>query len=194
LRGSKRASVTTGLLLLAALAVASLLSQVACGGGGGGGGPTQPTPTPTPVASIVFSPAGVPASNAVFLSSSTASTATTLVLEVRASQVNDLYGVAFDLTYPSAQLTFSRVTAGPLLGASGSVQAAVSAPGTLVVGGSHLGAVPGANGSGVVLTLEFTAAAAGTGSFAFARNSAFNSSGQTLAGTSWLAGSVQVTR
>jgi hypothetical protein len=180
-------------LLVAALAVASLLS-LACGGGGGGGGPTSPTPTPTPAASIVFTPAGAPASNALFLASSTATTATTLVLEVRANQVTDLYGVAFDLTYPSTQLSFSRVTAGPLLGASGSAQAAVSAPGTLVVGGSHLGAVPGANGSGVVLTLEFTATAAGTGSFAYTRNSAFNSSGQTLAGTSWLAGSVQVTR
>lgn len=171
------------------LAVLSLLA-LACGGGGGGG----PTSPPPPVAGIAFTPQGVPASNTVYLASGAATTATTLVLEVRASQVTDLYGVAFDLSYPSTQLTFSRVTAGPLLGASGSVQAVASTPGTLVVGGSHLGAVPGANGSGVVLTLEFTAGAAGTGSFAFARNSAFNSSGQTLAGTSWLAGSVQVTR
>ena len=146
------------------------------------------------MAGIVFTPAGVPSSNTVFLASGAATTATTLVLEVRANQVTDLYGVAFDLTYPSTQLTFSRATAGPLLGASGSAQAAVSAPGTLVVGGSHLGAVPGANGSGVVLTLEFTATAAGSGSFAYARNSAFNSSGQTPAGTTWLAGAVQVTR
>jgi hypothetical protein len=175
--------------LLAALALLAL----ACGGGGGGG-PTSPTPTPTPLPSIVFTPSGTAGSNAVLLASGSATTATTLVLEVRANQVTDLYGVAFDLTYPSAQIQFSRATTGPLLGSSGSVQAAVSAPGTLVVGGSHLGAVPGANGSGVLLTLEFTATAAGQGSFAFARNSAFNSSGQTLAGTSWLAGSVQVTR
>ena len=176
--------------LLAALSLLAL----ACGGGGGGGGPTAPTPTPTPAPGIVFTPQGTPGSNAVVLAAGVATTATTLVLEVRAIQVTDLYGVAFVLTYPSAQLQFSRATAGPLLGNSGSVQAAVSAPGTLVVGGSHLGAVPGANGSGVVLTLEFTAIAAGQGSFAYTRNSAFNSAGQTLAGTSWLAGSVLVTR
>ncbi|MFY9826056.1 MAG: cohesin domain-containing protein [Thermoanaerobaculia bacterium] len=178
-------SAVLGLALL-------LLLTLACGGGGGGGGPTAPPP---PAAGITFTPQGAPGSNAVFLGSGAATTATTLVLEVRANQVTDLYGVAFDLTYPSTVLTFSRATAGPLLGgSSGSVQAVVSTPGTLVVGGSHLGAVPGANGSGVVLTLEFTATAAGTGSFAYAHNSAFNSSGQTLAGISWLAGSVQVTR
>jgi hypothetical protein len=177
-----------GLLLLAVLALLAL----ACGGGGGGS-PTSPTPTPT--AGIVFTPQGAPGSNAVFLASGAATTATTLVLEVRANQVTDLYGVAFNLTYPSAQLQFSSATAGALLGGdSGSVQAVVSTPGTLVVGGSHLGAVPGANGSGVVLTLVFTATAAGQGSFGFALNSAFNSTGQTQGGISWLAGSVQVTR
>ncbi|HEV7786882.1 MAG TPA: cohesin domain-containing protein, partial [Thermoanaerobaculia bacterium] len=187
----KRVSVGTGFALLAALAA---LLALACGGGGGGG-PTAPTPTPTPAAGIVFTPQGAPGGNAIFLSAGAATTATTLVLEVRANQVTDLYGVAFNLTYPSAQLQFSRATAGSLLGGdTGSVQAVVSTPGTLVVGGSHLGAVPGANGSGVVLTLEFTATAAGQGSFAFALNSAFNSTGQTQAGISWLAGSVQVTR
>jgi hypothetical protein len=183
-----------------ALAVPAALAllALACGGGGGGGGPTAPTPTPTPTPtpspSIVFTAQGTPGVNAIFLASGAATTATTLVLEVRANQVTDLYGVAFDLSYPSALLQFSRATAGPLLGSSGSVQAVVSTPGTLVVGGSHLGAVAGATGSGIVLSLEFTATAAGQGSFAFARNSAFASTGQTLSGTSWLAGSVQVTR
>jgi hypothetical protein len=176
----------SGLLLLALLVLA-------CGGGGGGGGPTSPTPSPTPTPGIVFSPSGSPGSNAIFLSGGTASTATTLFLEVRANQVTDLYGVAFDLTYPSAQLQFVRATAGPLLGANGSVQAVVSTPGTLVVGATHLGAVPGASGSGVLLTLEFSTVAAGQGNFAYARNTAFASTGQTLT-ESWLAGSVQVTR
>jgi hypothetical protein len=177
-------------VLLAALSLLAL----ACGGGGGGS-PTAPTPTPTPVASIVFTPQGAPGSNTVFLAQGAATTATTLILEVRASQVTDLYGVAFNLTYPSAQLQFASATAGALLGGdSGSAQAVVSTPGTLVVGGSHLGAVPGANGSGVVLTLVFTATAAGQGSFAFALNSAFNSAGHTQGGISWLAGTVQVTR
>jgi hypothetical protein len=175
-------------LLLAALSLLAL----ACGGGGGGS-PTSPPPPPA--AGIVFTPQGAPGSNTIYLASGAATTATTLVLEVRANQVTDLYGVAFNLTYPSAQLQFSSATAGALLGGdSGSAQAVVSTPGTLVVGGSHLGAVPGANGSGVVLTLVFTATAAGQGSFGFALNSAFSSTGQTQSGISWLAGSVQVTR
>jgi Cohesin domain len=177
-----------------ALATLALLA-LACGGGGsGGGGPTEPTPTPTPAPGIVFSPSGSPGASAIFLAGGVGTTANTLFLEVRANQATDLYGVAFDLTYPSAQLQFVRATAGPFLGANGSVQAVVSNPGTLVVGATHLGAVPGANGSGVLLTLEFSAVANGQGSFAYSRNSAFSSTGQTLIGTSWLAGSVQVTR
>lgn len=178
-------------LLLAVAALA--LAACGGGGGGGGGGPTEPTPPPPPVASIVFSAQGTPGANTLFLASGAATTATTLILEVRASQVTDLYGVAFDLFYPSAQLQFVRATAGPLL-AGGAVQAAAGGAGVLVVGGTHLGNVPGANGSGVVMTLEFSAVGAGSGSFAFSRNTAINSAGNALSGVAWLAGSVQVTR
>jgi len=174
-------------------AVAALALAACGGGGGGGGGPTEPTPPPPPQASIVFSAQGTPGANTLFLASGAATTATTLILEVRASQVTDLYGVAFDLSYPSAQLQFVRATAGPLL-AGGAVQAAAGGAGVLVVGGTHLGNVPGANGSGVVMTLEFSAVGAGSGSFAFSRNTALNSAGNTLSGVAWLAGSVQVTR
>jgi Cohesin domain len=171
-----------------------VLSLAACGGGGGGGGtPTQPTPPPPPPPGIVFTAAGVAGANSLALASGSGTTATNMVLELRANQVTDLYGVAFDLAYPSAQLQFTRVTAGPLL-SGGAVQATVTAPGTLVVGGTHLGNVPGASGSGVVLTLELSALGAGGGSFAFSRNSALNSSGQTIAGVAWVAGSVQVNR
>lgn len=166
------------------------LALTACGGGGGGGTPTEPPP-PTP--GIVFTPQSTPASSSLSLASGTATTATTLALELRANQVSDLYGVAFDLNYPSAQLQFVRVTAGPLLN-NGAVQAAVSTTGTLVVGGTHLGNTPGATGSGVVMTLEFSAVGAGTGSFSFARNSALDSQGRAIAGITWVGGSVTVTR
>ena len=167
---------------------------VACGGGGGGGGgPTEPTPPPPPPPGIVFTAQGTPGANSLFLARGAATTATTLVLELRASQVTDLYGVAFDLTYPSTQLQFVRVTPGPLL-SGGAAQAAAAGTGTLIVGGTRLGNVSGATGSGVVLTLEFTALAAGSGSFAYARNSALDSDGDTVSGVAWLAGSVQVNR
>lgn len=182
-------------LLVALLALAALAAFAACGGGGGGGGgtPTEPTPPPPPPAGFVFTAQGSPGANTLYLANGAATTATTLVLELRASQVTDLYGVAFDLTYPSTQLQFVRVTPGPLL-ANGAAQAAAGGTGTLIVGGSHLGNVAGANGSGVVLTLEFTGIAAGSGSFGFARNSALNSEGDSVAGVAWLAGSVQVNR
>ncbi|MFL6195427.1 MAG: cohesin domain-containing protein [Thermoanaerobaculia bacterium] len=164
---------------------------VACGGGGGGGGgPTEPPP---PQPGVVFTPQSTAGADSLFLASGAATTANTLFLEVRANQVVDLYGVAFDLAYPNTQLQFTRVTAGPLLG-NGSVQAVASSPGSLIVGGTHLGNVPGTTGSGVVMTLEFSVLAAGSGEFRFSRNSALNSSGQPIAGVAWVAGSVTVTR
>lgn len=176
-----------------ALALAFTLLLTACGGGGGGGTPTSPPPPPPPTAGITFTAQANPGANSLYLSSGAGTTANTLILEVRASQVTDLYGVAFDLTYPATQLQFVRATAGPLLN-NGAVQAVASTPGTLIVGGTHLGSTPGANGSGLVLTLEFSAVAAGSGSFAFARNSALNSTGASISGLTWLAGSVTVTR
>ncbi len=171
-----------------------VLLLTACGGGGGGGTPTTPPPPPPPPPpGFVFTAQSAPTANSLFLASGSATTATTLVLELRANQVTDLYGVACDFTYPATQLQFVRATAGPLLN-NGAVQAAVSTPGTLIIGGTHLGATPGANGSGVVLTLEFTSLASGSGSFAFARNSALNSAGTAVPGLTWLAGSVVVTK
>lgn len=180
---------------LRGLAAGLLALTVAACGGGGGGGPTEPPPPPPPPpASITFTPQGTAGANTLFLARGAASTATTLVLELRASQVTDLYGVAFDLTYPSGQLQYSRITPGPLLGNSGSVQASVTSPGTLIVGGTHLGNVPGATGSGVVLTLELTAVAAGQGTIGFSRNSAIDSDGEPISGIAWRGGTVQVTR
>lgn len=171
-----------------------VLALAACGGGGGGGGtPTEPPPPPPPAAAIVFTPSSAAGANSVFLASGPASTASTLFLEVRASQVTDLYGVAFDLTYPSAQLQFVQATPGGLLGAAGSVQAVTSGAGALIVGGTHLGNVPGSTGSGVIMTLQFNAIAAGEGQLSFSRNSALDSDGGLLPVT-WVAGAVRVTR
>jgi cohesin domain-containing protein len=171
-----------------------VLALAACGGGGGGGGPTQPpSPPPPPQPGITFTAQGTATANSLSLASGAGTTANTLILEVRATQVTDLYGVAFDLAYPNAVLQFVRATPGPLL-ANGSVQAVTSTPGTLVVGGTHLGNVAGANGSGLVMTLELSALAAGSGNFAFSRNTAFDSDGDPMAGIGWVAGSVTVTR
>lgn len=177
-----------GLLLLVLFALA------ACSGGGGGGSsPVEPTPTPPPPSqpSLVFTPQGG-GDSGISLVAGAASTASTLILEVRASSVTDLYGVAFDLSYPSNLLQYVRATQGPLL-AGGTLQVASGTAGNLVVGLSNLGPVPGASGSGVLMTLEFRAAGAGQGPFSFSRNVAVNSAGQSINGLSWGTGTVRIT-
>jgi hypothetical protein len=171
--------------------LALVLVLAACGGGGGGSSPVEPTPTPpTTQPSLVFTPVGG-AGSGVSLTAGAGSTASTLILEVRASSVNDLYGVAFDLSYPANLVQYVRATQGPLL-AGGTLQVAPAA-GSLVVGLSNLGPVPGASGSGVLMTLEFRAVGAGQGSFSFSRNVAVNSAGQSINGLSWGTGTVRVT-
>lgn len=174
--------------LAPALALALVLA-LACGGGGGGGGVTNPPPPPQP--SITFTPAGAAGANSISLASTSASTATKLFLEVRANQVQNLYGAAFDLTYPSTVLRYDGRVQGTFLDGTLAVSEAPS--GNLIVGVTRLGEVQGVSGSGVLVTLEFTAIAAGSGNFTFTRNSAVDSRGASLA-SGWVGGSVQVVR
>jgi hypothetical protein len=183
----------SGRLLGSRIAAVLLLSTLAAcgGGGGGGGGPTAPPPPPQPA--IVFTSTGTSSANSVVLASGTGSNATTLILEVRAISVTDVYGVAFDLRYPSNLLQFVRATPGPMFEA-GSVQAAAAGEGNLVVGATRLGEVPGVTGSGTLLILEFTALTAGDGTFSFSRNSALDPDARPLPGVTWAAGSVRIIR
>ena len=170
------------------------LVLMACGGGGGGGGPTEPPPPPPPPpAGIVVTPAAAP-STGISIASGAATTQSTLILEIRANSVNDLYGLAFDLRYPSNLLQLVQTSIGPFLG-SPNLQSSPggSGSGVVVVGLSKLGSVSGTNGSGVLMTLEFRAIAAGQGSFSFEQNSAVSSSGETITGFGWSAGTVQIT-
>jgi len=177
---------------LSLLSLVSVLSLAACGGGGGGSSPVEPTPTPPLTQpSLVFTPQGGGGSG-ISLTAGAASTATTLILEVRANSVTDLYGVAFDLGYPANLVQYVRATQGPLL-AGGTLQVAGGTTGNLVVGLSNLGPVPGTSGSGLLMTFEFRAAGAGQGSFSFSRNVAVDSAGQSINGFSWGTGTVRVT-
>jgi hypothetical protein len=168
------------------------LAVLACGGGGGGSGPTEPPPPPPPTPGIVVTPASAPASG-VSIASGTGTTQSTLILEIRASSVNDLYGVAFDLRYPSNLLQLVQTSSGPFLGSANFQSVPGTSSGLVIVGLSKLGAVSGTSGSGVLMTLEFRAIAAGQGSFSFEKNSAVTSSGQPVSGFGWSAGTVQVT-
>jgi hypothetical protein len=181
----------SSLLALGAALVAGLAVVSGGCGGGGGGGPTEPQP------GIRFSAAGTAGNDSLSLQQNTsAGSATTLVLELRAREVTDLYGIAFDLVFPSTVLAFEGFREGTLLDAGGtgtSLQVVTSGANRLVVGLTRLGAVSGASGSGLLLELRFTARASGSGSVAFERQQAWNGAGGPQ-GATWLAGSVSVTR
>lgn len=168
-----------------------LIAFAACGGGGGGG-PTNPPP-PTP--QILFSPASPNPTNAVSLATGVGTDANNLFLDVRATSVTDFYGVSFDLRVPTL-LRFTGRTQGTFLSAGGvqtSFQVTESPAGNLVVGLTRLGGADGVDGSGVLMTLQFSASTAGTGAFEFANGAVFGPAGQRL-DTSFSAGSVQVVR
>jgi hypothetical protein len=169
------------------------LGILACGGGGsGGGGPTEPLP------SLTFTPAGGGGPESLSLRRASTSTANRLVLELAAEQVTDLYGVAFDLQYPSAVLAFDGASEEGFLSEDRTVATAfeiLEAPsGNLVVGLTRLGGVGSVGGSGVLLRIELRAVASGSGSFRFEGPQAFSPQGVPLDGVTWNAGTVVVVR
>lgn len=175
------------------VAVAVLFAGVGCGGGGGGGGggPTQPQP------GITFTGSGV-AAPAVRLTRGAGTSGSVLELEVRADQLPGVYGLAFDLVYPSGVLRFEGFAEGDFLGRNGPVQTSLQlaepSAGLLVVGHSRLGDTGTVAGSGLLLTLRFTAVASGSGSFTFSANRLFDARGDQIRGPAWGGGTVQVTR
>lgn len=180
--------------LLAAAGAAALMLSPACGGGGGGGGgPTQP---PAPQPGITFNPAGSGGVNSISLTR-VGQGGERLSLEVRATGVTELYGVSFDLGFPSAVLDFVDFDEGGFLAGGGAfdtaIQVAESPAGNLVVGATRLGSVGGASGDGVVLVLHFDAIAAGSGPLTFDDPRAFDRNNPQV-GVQFVGGSVQVTR
>jgi hypothetical protein len=178
--------------LLAAAALAALVALAACGGGGGGGGPTQPPP---PTAALTFTPGGTSGGAAVVLSRTGATGGRDLDLAVEARQVGNLYGVAFDLGYPASVLSYQGATPGDFLATGGfqvSLQVAEQS-GNLIVGVTRLGAVPGASGSGTLVTLRFRSIGSGTGSLSFSRTEAVDADGRPIGGVAFVGGSVQST-
>lgn len=180
-------------LAAAALSAAALiLIAPACGGGGGGGGPTEPPP---PAAGITFTAAGGGGANTITLVRQ-GNDPNRLSLAVQANQVTDLFGVSFDLRFPSAALRYGGFDEGTFLPAGGfddSYQVAESPTGNLVVGATRLGAVAGATGSGTIMTLHFDAVADGNGQIAFAQPRAFDRNGVPTA-VGFSGGSVTVNR
>ena len=176
----------------ASLGLAALLATLVPGCGGGG--PTAPPPPPR--SNVRFTADGTPGEATIHLTQQAVTAATLLRLEVRASMVEDLVGLGFDLSYPDGLLDFASgsALAGGFLSSDGArVELLVDeSPGNLIIGLSRLGAADGLGGSGLLLTLDFTATASGSGNFRFRENAAFDSRGRSL-GAEWQAGSVEVT-
>jgi len=152
-----------------------------------------PTPTPQPPA-IGFTATGTGGVNSLALTR-VSSDASTIVLSLEATSVTDLYGVAFDLLYPSAAIRFVSATEGSFLddgGVDTSFQVAQMPTGRLVVGLSRLGQVAGRTGTGSLMRFEFQREATGAGDLLFDDNQAFNAAGTPIAGVQWSAGRVTV--
>ncbi|NHZ73757.1 MAG: hypothetical protein GWP16_04735 [Nitrospirae bacterium] len=180
---------------MALAVVAVVFSSIGCGGGGGGGGgPTEPPP---PSSGVRFTPAGSAGSNSVYLAQGTNTTANRFVLDVKASQVDDLYGVSFNLVFPNGRLRWipGGSKEGSFLSSGGSTDFIVEqgSPGVLVVGLSLLGEVEGSSGSGTLLSLEFEPLSAGSGPMEMTRHDAVNSTGDVMTEVQWIGGSVSVT-
>jgi hypothetical protein len=169
----------------------ALIVGPACGGGGGGGGGSGGGPTNPQ--GIAFSAASAAGSDSCFLAEGGQTNAGRLFLEVRVNAVDDWYGVAFDLLYPSGQLDFEVAREGGFPGGSTALEVAEVAPGQLVVGHTRLGNTSGRSGSGTLMTLEFSPVANGSGAISFQNAQAFRTNSFPQAAT-FIGGTVSVSR
>jgi general secretion pathway protein D len=99
-----------------------------------------------------------------------------LTVAVQVSAQREIAHLPLTLTYDPALLTFESAAPGDFLGAPGTAQvmADASTPGTLVLGASRLGTLPGVSGEGTVALLTFRARAAGASRIAFAKPQALD--------------------
>jgi hypothetical protein len=179
------------------VAAAAALALAACGGGGGGGGGTTPPP---PAQSLVFTPAGQPTAKTIYLDAAATSTVDRLVLEVRANEADDLFGVSFDLVFPDGLLDWDRdaVAEGDFLGADGvdtSLIAERDGPGRLLLAYSRLGDdAGGVSGSGLLFTLEFRTAASGQSALTIELPFVVDGTGGRRFDYTWLAGTLSIVK
>lgn len=174
---------------VAAVLVLSL--SVACGGGGGGGGGGPTTPPPPP--GISFTPAQPATADSLYLTQGAQTNVNRLFLEVRVNDVDELYGVAFDLVYPSQVLAFVRAKEESFFKGNTSLLAEEKALGRVIIGHTNLGADEPESGSGLLMTLEFTPLSNGSGPMSFDNEQAFGR-GSLPKTIEFIAGTVSVQR
>ncbi len=180
-----------GRFLVAATASLLLVSLAACGGS-----PSTPTPPPTPQPGITYQSSANPApANSIVLETRSSDTQQ-ITLALKANAVTDLYGVALDIRFNTAIVSFDSFSVGDFLGSeetSMSTQVVENPAGTLVIGQSKFGAVSGSAGTGDMLVLTFRAVAAGSSAMTIANQGAYDPSG-SITSTSFLGGTLTVVR
>lgn len=166
-------------LLLLALAVA-------CSSDDGGGG-SKPKPEPT----LTFEADATPPGVALTLRQKEL-TQDRLVLELVGGSVQDLYGVAFRLSYDSTALTFTQLTAGTAWGGGAPVALGVAkTPGLLVGTVSAKGQASGVSGKEAVLgvvTFTLTERKPSALDFVVQRSALLNTSGKPIEGVGFAGG------
>ncbi|MEM7349324.1 MAG: cohesin domain-containing protein [Acidobacteriota bacterium] len=178
------ATLSTSLRFVAVLG-ALLLAACSGSGDGGGSGPTSPSPM------IVLTPDRAAGAGSIALRVGAGSTASVLQLEIVATEVPGIQAVDFLLLVPSGLLRFDSFTRGDLIGAG--AQVIFGGAGSDTLSFQILRTVQATPpDSGLILTLTFTATAAGTGRFDFAGQLAEDLNGLTIPGIDWIGGTVQV--
>ncbi len=174
--------VAAARLLRCAVGIGILVMSMALPGCSGST-PTTPRPPTTTTPSVTFvadaSNGGI---DAIALSL-TSSTAEAFTLALMASEVTDLFGYGVDITFDPAVVMFDTATMGTFLDGEGitvTTQITEGPVGTLVIGQSRVGAVPGMSGSGTLVSLDFRSVAPGTSTLSTSNAGAFDSTGAAM--------------
>ena len=173
-------------------AIAALLLVMLAGAGCGGSGSDAPSDNPTaPQPMILFTPARTPIGASISMRSGAATTATTLVLEILATDLVDVQTVDFTLTFPGNLLDFQGFRLGSYLGTDASVIIGQVSGSSFTALITRL-APGGSTGGGVIVSFEFDAVASGTGPLDFVEPEATDPFGQAIEGIDWIGGTLQV--
>ncbi len=174
---------------------AVLLLVSACGGGGDGGVVGGGGSTPSLQASFVPDNPN-PTSNDVAMLAGT-SADDRVQIRVTLTDVNDVFGAAFDVTYDATAVQLDRWLPGNLLeqsGASPLYFVETPVPGRTVVSAQLLGASSGVNASGTQTLIVLVFRVLRTGSFALGFEAASVSDSQfppqPIVGLRWSAGTL----
>ena len=139
---------------LPGLLIALLLAATACGGGGGPGGGVV-----TPSLAASFTPAQASPGTDTVSTDEGSKTGDLVTVEVQVTNINGIYGAAFDVAYNPSVATFQNWSAGSLLEQGGhtpTYQINANQSGLLVVVATRQGNVQGANAVGTVTLIRLT--------------------------------------